>query len=701
MHFPAFWRAVASGSCSEGASSAQRVFSFRTLLGVVALAALAWSGALLLASIIAHSGRWALPTGKLLETTLSSCQIEHVSQRGIVTEHMICPTRFGADDFPKVLKDAVIASEDERFFSHGPLEMRSTARAAWHYFLGNRQGGSTLTQQLARTMFLKKEDSLERKLLEAVLAVRISALLSRQDIFTRYMNVAPHARNMYGFDGPARFYFGVRVQDLTLPEAALLVGMLPEPNNRDPKNNPDAALKGALSVIDLMLAQNKITAEAAEEGREELKRRIVGGRLRRGNDFYVRLEYRPYRDLALREAQASKSDLAAGYRLVVYIDAEFQSRLAAQICAIAGKHQSAGVFMRPSGEVLAVSGSCSYSGEWNCATDIARSIGSTGKLFPLIGVREASMSMREQVSTRPLRTPNWPSEVNSRCLNNRAVSLDFALAQSCNRPWTEIAIRLGQRLNDIVKRFEITPPGSPALVPIGGIQTSPMKLTQAYGALENDGILPQVRFLVAVIGTKGNVIGLPPIKEMPRVMSPRTASAVLQDLRGPVKHGTAHSANSLHALVYGKTGTSSRNEDALFVGLTRDFVGSFWLGYDRPAPMPGVYGGGGPAKAFAAMTDFHYLRLARAELIVKREPKDVWREWRRIAPPEPLRSALVFGAVVTMSLLLARPQRTGPKSGTPLPTQAEPASIPETDPSPPVNENKVFEGPWGSSIEAG
>jgi membrane peptidoglycan carboxypeptidase len=128
--------------------------------------------------------------------------------------------------------------------------MRSTARAAWHYFLGSRQGGSTLTQQLARTMFLKKEDSLERKLLEAVLAVRISALLSRQDIFTRYMNVVPHARNMYGFDDPARYYFGVRVQDLTLHEAALLVGMLPEPNNRDPKKNPGAALNGGLEVID-------------------------------------------------------------------------------------------------------------------------------------------------------------------------------------------------------------------------------------------------------------------------------------------------------------------------------------------------------------------------------------------------------------------------------------------------------------------
>jgi penicillin-binding protein 1A len=702
VNFPAFWRRAASGLSSGGAFGTQQVFSFHTLLGVLALAALAWSGALLLVSAIAHSGRWDLPSENLLETTLSSCQIEHVSRGGIATEHMICPTRLATHDFPQVLKDAVIASEDERFFSHGALEMRSTARAAWQYFLGNRQGGSTLTQQLARTLFLKKEDSLQRKLLEAVLAVRISALLSRPEILRRYMNVVPHARNMYGFGDPARYYFGARVQDLTLAEAALLVGMLPEPNNRDPKKNPSAALNGALGVIDLMLAQNKITGDVADEARDELKRRVVGGRLRRGNEPYARLEYRPYRDLSLREARASGIALAADYRLVVFIDAEFQHRVAGQICGIAGKHQSAGFFMRPSGEVLAVSGSCNYSGAWNRASDIVRSIGSTGKLFPLIGVREASMSMRERVSTRPLRRPDWPSEVNSRCLKNRAVSLDFALAQSCNRPWTEIAMRLGQRLNDIVKRFAIAPPGAPALVPIGGIYTSPMKLTQAYGALANDGILPQVRFLVAVIGGKGNVLGVPPIKEAQRVMSPRTAAAVLQDLRAPVRQGTARSANSVHALVYGKTGTSSRNEDALFVGLTRDFVGSFWLGYDRPTPMPGVHGGGGPAKAFSAMTDFHYLKLARAQLIAKREPKDEWSELRRITPAEPLRSALVFGAMLTMCLLLTiKPRHVGVHSAAPLPADDQPHAMSESGPPLPASKDSVVDGPWGGAIEAG
>jgi penicillin-binding protein 1A len=356
--------------------------------------------------------------------------------------------------------------------------------------------------------------------------------------------------------------------------------------------------------------------------------------------------------------------------------------------------------MRPSGEVLAMSGSCKYSGEWNRATDITRSIGSTGKLFPLVGVREASISMRQLVSTRPLRKLDWPSEINRLCLQRRAVNLEFALAQSCNRPWTEIAMRLGQRLNDIVKRFEIAPPTAPALVPIGGVQTSPMKLTQAYAALENGGVLPQVRFLAAGIGPKGNVLGVPPIKEPRRVMSPATAAAVLKDLRGPVKRGTARAANSVHALVYGKTGTSSRNEDALFVGLTRDFVGSFWLGYDRPSPMPGVHGGGEPAKAFAAMTDFHYVKLARAQLQAARAPKNVWNELRKIGPTEPLRSALVF-SLLAMFLSWAKKPRSGSaQSVAPLSASDDkPPAMPESNPWLNTDEDNVVYGPWGKTIE--
>jgi penicillin-binding protein 1A len=617
-------------------------------------AALLQASLLMLLNVVAQSDRWDLPNGKLLETVLSSCQVEKTTRGSFENEQLICPTRVPGHAFPLVLRDAVIASEDQRFFSHGALDFRSTLRAAWHSLRGNLQGGSTISQQLARSLLLKKEDSFERKLLEAVLAVRIAAILSREEILARYMNAVPHARNMSGFDNPARYYFGIAAPELNLAEAALLVGMLPEPNNRDPLKSPADAYDSALGVLQRMQRQRKITAEQAEDAAVELKRRVFGGRLRRGDQTYVRLEYRPYRDLARREAKVSGVALPPDYRLILFIDPEFQRALLGQVCAVGGRHQSAGFFMRASGEVLALSGSCNYTGEWNRATDIKRSIGSTGKLFPLIGVHEHAVSLKQRVSTRPIRRPNWPAESNSRCLSRRSLSLGFALDHSCNRPWTETSMWLGQELNHIVQRFGLEPAGSPALVPLGGLHTSPMKLSQIYATLLNRGAIPQVRFLSAAIGARGNIIGVPPVREERRAMSPATAAAVLQDLRGPVKRGTARAANSVHALVYGKTGTSSHNRDAVFVGLTQDFVGSLWVGNDRPAPMPGMHGGGAPAKAFAKLTDFYYVRAAQARFVSDREAARSGEGWRKLAPKEQTVAKLtVIGTMLLSGLFLA------------------------------------------------
>jgi penicillin-binding protein 1A len=602
-----------------------------------------------LLNVVVQSDAWNLPKGRLLETILSSCQVERISSGAIETEHMLCPTRLASYEFPQVLKDAVLAGEDERFQAHGAIDPRSGLRALWQSFAGNRQGGSTITQQLARSMLLKKEDSFARKLREAILAERIFARLSREEILARYLNVVPHARNLNGFDDPARYYFGVRAQELNLAEAALLVGMLPEPNNRDPLRHPAEALRGGTSVLQGMAEQGMVTEAQAATAEAELKRRVLDGGLRRGDEVYRRIEYRPYRDLALREARANGAKLSGDYRLIAHIDAEFQRTLLTQICAMTGRHEAAGVFMRPSGEVLALAGSCNYTGAWNRAADIARSIGSTGKLFPLIGVHEAGLSLATRVSTRPLRRWGWPAEPNSRCMARRFVSLDYALDQSCNRPWTDAAMRLGPRLTEIVSRFDISPPGSPSLVPIGGVQTSPLKLTQAYAALRNGGRLPNVSFLVAAIGPRGEVLALPARKDARRVMAPWTASAILQDLRGPVKQGTARAANSVHALVYGKTGTSSRNEDALFVGLTEDFAGSFWLGHDQPRPMPGINGGGAPAKAFAKLTDFYYVKRAQTRFAEARRAETgnhPLARWRRLDPER--RWAFMAGAFLAL-----------------------------------------------------
>jgi penicillin-binding protein 1A len=631
----------------------------------------------------AHSDLWDMPSGQSLEAALSSCQFERLRHGDADVEQMLCPTRLPDRSFPQSLRDAVTASEDADFFAHGPIDYIASSRAALRSLRGDRQGASTITQQLARTLFLKKEDTFERKLREAVLAVRISAMLTKNGILTRYMNVVPHARNMYGFDGPARYYFGVRVEDLDLAEAALLVGMLPEPNNRDPLKYPPRALASALGVLKRMLQQGKITPAQAETSVEELKIRIAEGHLRRGNEVYTRLEYRPYRDLARREAKANGIVLPVDHRLFVFIDPEFQKNLEKQICSITGQHQAAGFFMRPSGEVLAVSGSCIYTGEWNRAADIKRSIGSTGKLFPLIGLHEATFSLKHQISTAPVRRPNWPAEPNARCRAWRTVSLDFALDQSCNRPWTEMAIRLDTKLTHIVERFDLQSP-SPALVPIGGLHTSPMKLTQAYASLENDGKLPLIRFSSLAIGPKGNVLGVPAKRVERQAMTPATAAAVLQDLRGPVKRGTARSANSTHALVYGKTGTSSDNMDALFVGLTQDFVGTLWLGHDRPTPMPGVHGGGDPAKAFAKLTDFYYLRLAQVRFVESKLPRSPnWaRRWAsNLSSPEKL--AVLIASIGFCAWAVALLNTTSTKrlsSGAPgMPPRLVPPPTPQTN----------------------
>jgi penicillin-binding protein 1A len=655
------------------ATEARALFRAVLLAGVVSFAIY------LLVGVIVRSDRWDLPNGRLLQTVLSSCQIEHERHQDVDTEHMICPTRVPARDFPQVLQDAIIASEDSRFFAHGALDPRATARASWQLFRGNRQGGSTITQQLARSLLLKKEDSFGRKLSEAVLAMRIYAVLSREEILARYMNVVPHARNMSGFDDPGRYYFGVRAQDLNLGEAALLVGMLPEPNNRDPLKAPEKAFEGAVRVLKQMVAHGKITAKQATDAAAELERRLKNGTLRRGDKSYRRIEYRPYRDLALREAKANGIDLGDDYRIVLFLDPGLQRTLTAQICAITGTHQAAGFFMRPSGEVLALSGSCAYTGEWNRATDITRSIGSTGKLFPLIAVQEAGISLESRLSTQPVRKPNWPAEPSSLCLRRQTVSLDFALAQSCNRPWTEMSLQLGDKVNDIVKRFGLTPPDSPAIIPIGGLHTSPMKLAQAYGALGNDGLLPQIKFLAAAIGPRGSVIGRPPERPKSRVMSSATAAAVLQSLRGPVKRGTARRANSPHALVYGKTGTSSYNEDALFVGLTQDFVGVFWLGYDWPKPMPGVHGGGRPAKAFSNLTNFYYVRLAQQRFAEEHAVTRAWEKMHKL----PLTMFVAFASLLMTSVALLAVSAPRPRPDEARPDDSEEDSDLQEAPPPP------------------
>jgi penicillin-binding protein 1A len=576
--------------------------------------------ALLLALLLAGGCWWAwqilqgLPGGPTLRAAMEQCQIARFGER----DFALCPRRHAFDEFPRHVIQAAIASEDRGFYSHGGIEPLAVVKAILRNIprsLTERrlalQGGSTITQQFARTILLDERPGLARKLAELMLAPQIVAIWSKNEIIAGYLNVVPHARGTNGLDAAARRLFGVELAKVDLAEAALLIGMLPAPNARDPtvekdhERAQDRAFEAGDRVLARMHDQHMISAAQMTRAQAELRKRIYDDRLVRGNADYERLEFRPYRDFVVDELAQRGVTLPEEYRLLTNMDPRLQAWTVNETADIAGRHQSAGVFLRPSGELLAISGSSDYvDSSFNRAARAARSIGSTGKLFPMIGAHERPSLLRKRYSTAPLRDGDWPAEHNRRCTGN--LPLTYALAQSCNRPFTWLAQELGPQLTAIVKRFELKAPDSPLLVPLGGIETSPLQLARAYASLANGGQLPQVRGLVALVGKTGKVEVAAQEASSVSVMSPAVARAVLADLRGPVESGTAKNSASRHALVQGKTGTSSANHDAWFVGITRDYVGAFWIGDDRPAPMPGVVGGGAPARAFRHGTDAWY-----------------------------------------------------------------------------------------------
>jgi penicillin-binding protein 1A len=457
------------------------------------------------------------------------------------------------------------------------------------------------------------------------LAPRIERVLTKPEILAAYMNVVPHARGMNGFDAAARYFFGVPVNAIRLEEAALLVGMLPAPNDRDPARNPQAALESATRVLERMFEQDRISEAREQAAVSELTRRLEGGGLLRGHATIAKVEIRPYRDLAIAEAAHRGADVEDDYRLIVIMDPAVQGWVVDATERIAGPNQAAGVFIRPTGEVLGIAGSRDYvESSLNRAYRTRQQIGSTGKLFVLVAAYEYGISPNREFPSRSLDGRGWPAEPSRLC-KGRDMTLTEALTHSCNRPFTWAAYELAHRLTTVVDRFDLTPPDAPALVPLGGIETSPLRLARAYAAVANKGRLPRIRSLIAALGRRGNVL-YAPASYSEAVMSPEIALRVRQALRSPVEAGTARLADSSHAIVYGKTGTTSRDKDALFVGLTNDYVGAFWIGDDHGQGMDHVVGGGAPARAFGWVTDAYY--TSKAELVVRPDRDPAGAGWR-------------------------------------------------------------------------
>ncbi|UOF89766.1 PBP1A family penicillin-binding protein [Fodinisporobacter ferrooxydans] len=512
------------------------------------------------------------------------------------------------DQISSNMKHAIVATEDNRFYDHGGIDIRGIARALlvdiWHG--GAAEGGSTITQQLAKMVYLNQSKTISRKIHEAILAAQIEHNFSKDEILEKYLNVVYLGDGQTGVQDAAKDYFGVSAKDLTLDQAAVLAGLPKAPSYYDPFVNPKAALDRRNTVLDLMYKYGYIT----DQQRQQAEAQPLGLRKKTGQgNNNATTNYGYYLDYILEEAKADGIDpqqiLRGGVTVYTNMDQAMQASAekAYQNNANFPKSasdqliQSGAVFVDPkSGGILAIVGArgAFHQEGFDYATMSRRSPGSAIK--PLVDYGPAIdlglLSPNDMLVDKPMTFGNGyrPHDWDNWTVHKPGmVTVREALRESWNVPavWTMDHILGGPEKGiAFAKRLGLTfdPSDDNLSVAIGGMKygVSPLQMAQAYSPFDNSGILNKAHAIEKVVNSTGDV--LYQFQPNPtRVMKSSTAAVMTDLMTTVVKSGTGVRAQIPGVPVAGKTGTSEYNyngdRDAWFVGYTPQVVGAIWMGY--------------------------------------------------------------------------------------------------------------------------
>lgn len=491
-----------------------------------------------------------------------------------------------AADLPKHVTGAFLAIEDRRFYSHWGVDPRSIARAVWSNVTGGRtQGGSTITQQLAKFTFLTPKRTLGRKAREALIAFWLEAWLTKDEILERYLSNAYFGDNTYGLRAASLHYFYRQPEKLTPAQAAMLAGLVQAPSRLAPTKNPDLAEKRMKLVLNAMVDTGTMTA--AEAGAIRTPRIDVRTRNTLPTGTY-------FADWALPEARKLSDVGYSRQTITTTLDARLQS-IARRVTGRAGlgKAQVALVAMRPNGEVVAMIGGKDYSASpFNRATQAKRQPGSTFKLFVYLAALKDGWDPDDMISNEAIVTGAYQPK-NSGGTYSKEISLEDAFATSSNVAAVRLLREVGDdKVIDMARDLGVTAPmtkGDPSLA-LGTSSMTLLELTAAYAAVAANSypVVPHA-FKGEEKGWFENLISGPS----------RFGSGVHDDieqmLRAAVNRGTGRAAR-LPQANFGKTGTSQDNRDALFVGYANGLVVGVWIGNDDNSPLRGISGGGLPAR---------------------------------------------------------------------------------------------------------
>lgn len=508
-------------------------------------------------------------------------------------------------DLPDYVPNAFLAIEDRRFRSHYGVDPIGILRAMYtNYRTGHLvQGGSTLTQQLAKNLFLTPDRTLERKLQEVVLAVWLETKYTKDEILQLYLNRVYFGAGAIGIEKAARAYYQKSAADLTLAEAATLAGVVKAPSAANPISNPQAAAERAKLVIQAMVEAGFITeADAAQSADQPAEVKSQA--------------YLSARNFVVDWVKEQLPEFVKDYDQSLVVETTIDPTLQVQSELVLSKtlstegeklHASEGAFvmMDGSGAVLAMVGGKSYKkSQFNRATKAKRQPGSAFKPFVYLAALEHGFTPETVEVDEPVRIGNWQPE-NYRKKYLGPVSLETALALSLNTVAAKLVVEVGpDAVAAVAHRLGITSPlGKDASIALGTSEVTLLELTSAFVPFSNGGY-PVTPYAVSRIRTRdGKVVYERNGSGFPKAITDHDLYNMNRMMRLVVTDGTGNRAEFPDFDIAGKTGTSQDYRDAWFIGYTSELIAGVWVGNDDNSPTKKVTGGLLPAEIWRGVME--------------------------------------------------------------------------------------------------
>jgi penicillin-binding protein 1A len=558
-----------------------------------------WAGIAGIGMVAYYGAKMPAATTWTIPDRPPNVRIVSVDGQLIANRGMTGGEAIGLHEMSPHIPQAVMAIEDRRFYSHFGFDPIGLARAMAENLMSGSfsQGGSTLTQQLAKNLFLKPDRTVERKVQEVLLALWLEHNHTKDQILEMYLNRVYFGSGAYGVEAASRRYFGKSARDVTLSEAALLAGLLKAPSRLSPARDPQAAGKRAQLVLAAMSDEGMI-------GQKEMKVAMAEPAARAaafwtGSENYVA-------DRIVEELPGLIGEVRADVIVDTTIDLHLQKLAEDSIRRLideSGKKlnvsQGALVSIDNTGAVRAMVGGADYAtSQFDRASEARRQPGSAFKPFVFLAALEQGRTPQSVRNDAPIRIGKWTPE-NYQGKYFGRVTLATALAKSLNSVAAQLTMEVGpEAVVEAAHRLGIESKlQANTSLALGTSEVTPLELTAAYVPFANGGYRPEVHFVRRVTTASGEVLYENERGAMPRVLRPEIVGMMNSMMASTVEAGTARKA-AFGWPAAGKTGTSQKSRDAWFIGYTANLTTGVWFGNDDGSPTKNITGGGLPTRAW-------------------------------------------------------------------------------------------------------